>query len=170
MHVREVPYIIFKEFAGDGQQYDVHQFARECHPPYPERDIKEDFPNTIRTVGISSEGFGLRLRGHLPDENLPMTFLELFRSLQEAVLGDRPPASIVAGNRDAGVWAYGRGNKTEQTVWMRVGENRTNSLEDLERAARFHCFLGEVTRRAYEISSSGQFEHSEFYDGDIDSS
>lgn len=74
MHVREVPYIIFKEFAGDGQQYDVHQFARECHPPYPERDIKEDFPNTIRTVGISSEGFGLRLRGHLPDENLPMTF------------------------------------------------------------------------------------------------
>lgn len=164
MHLREVPHIIFDEFVEDSQEINEKEFARSEYPHLRDYELKEDYRDITRIVGRTEKDFWLRLNDDTVTHNIPTTTLSIFHSLLGAVTENYPNTNIIAGNRDTGVWAAGRGNETEQTIWV---ETRKIYMDNLKRAAEFYEFLGKITQRAYEISSSNLFEHSRFFDGDI---
>lgn len=165
MHIREIPHIIFDEFVEDPQEINEKEFARSQYPNLRDYELREDYNDITRIVGSTEKDFWLRLNDDATTHNIPTTTLSVFPNLVSAVIEKRPKTNVVAGNRDTGIWAAGRGNETEQTIWV---ETHKTYMDDLKRAAEFYEFLGKITQRAYEISSSNLFEHSRFFDGDIE--
>lgn len=164
MHVREIPDLVFDQFADPDQQEAVtNEHLRPENPGTQEQRLRDecgDWDDTIRRVGSTKEGFGMRIR----DAESQATKLEIFHGLRSAILDDDSPVSIVAGSRETGAWRADKGNETEQTVWV---ETRRSHSDDMKRAAAFFEFVGRVIQLTGEMSRDSQFEHSKFYEGDI---
>jgi len=151
MHVKDIPFVLYREFSDAYCTGEEWEFTAKGIYTNGRRYRIRRLDDTNVVVGFQG-AIGVSA-AYGPSETVIFSLWPCIPKGTDMIFEPEPAVMVTAGAIQEGVWAWGKGNLMQETLWVRMPAERFDATRpSLKLAAK-------ILLRAHELARAVQSEH-----------